>query len=72
MPAITAFRNAESRGHGPILPQDDMLGTQQLLIPFITPRNVRHSGMLLAGIQSISWMPAKNTPVKRGLNRVLA
>jgi hypothetical protein len=29
-------------------------------IPFIKPRNVRHSGMFLAGIQSISWMPAKN------------
>jgi len=29
-------------------------------IPFTNSRNVCHSGMLLAGIQVIRWMPARN------------
>jgi predicted nucleotidyltransferase len=52
---ISSAKKIKDRGTGHVVS-----GSAIVDIPFTKSRNVRHSGMFLAGIHFLCWMPAKN------------
>ena len=54
MHAITVIQHSPGRG------QTQFRDLAIIDTPFTKIRTIRHSGMFLAGIQLLYWMPAKN------------